>query len=52
MNNHVMAAEAMAFCVGGAKAEIRVQTAVKNAARARFYSHLTETVTFQNRISL
>jgi len=52
MNNHVVAAMAMAFRAGGAKAEIRVYTAANRAARTRFHFHLTETVAFKNRISL
>ncbi|NUH64264.1 hypothetical protein HTT03_02965 [Sulfitobacter sp. S0837] len=52
MNNYVMAAQAMAFRAGGAKADTRVAFRAKFTAQTRFQCHLTKTVPFQYRISL
>ena len=44
MKNYVVAAKAMAFCAGGAKAKTRVRTAAPKGTRALIHCHMTETV--------
>ena len=52
MNNDVVAAQAMAICVGDAKAETLSTFGTDFGARATFHCHLTETVTSKTRTTL